>query len=1072
MKAVLLGPRAHHRDMTFASLVRRGIFLAVLSTGVALAASDEAPRELSPNSTIEVAIAAGSKSQFIVDLPSGTAADLRLVQRSGFVDLQLIDVENRESTLRIESGIGGLAEAPLLASASSHWRVVLASRIDKKVASNATLSLTPLRQATDPDDKRGTAFVHYVEAERLRFLNFKETQVSTRSAEVDRQTRAEYAAAESDYAAAGDDCGLRRTRVGLARMEVAHGNYAQGRAVAESAVALACKGDPAERAQTLKTIGMAAGYQGDYAASADAAEQAAALYQQTGDLRYEGIVLGNLSDVYMQLGETDAALSAASGSLHAAEASADAAGVVFSRQSIAAIHLARGELADALGDYRLTLHDLAATPYPMIEGETWNDLGILYHRMGDYAQSLQAYAAAQLVWKSMDNHGGRADTLINQAQTLLESGNTRGAVSAFDEALGIARADGLKSAETGALRGLGAAYAKRGDLRSARRYYTESLDLARTTGEVPAQSYALRAMAAIDYRLGHLTEALGRDESALQLVRQAGDRDGEAVTLEQLARIHAARNELAQARALVDRALDIIETQRGQINDPSLRTTYFASMRAYPDTQIDVLMRLHARFPSQGFAEAALAAAERARARSLQDMLAEKSVDLSRTLAPGLADEQRVAEERLNAAAVQFARLGSKTADDGRRGLGSAVDAASRSLDEVRGRIRAADPRYGDLVRPADLQVVDVQRNFVGDDTAILEYWLGSRESYLWVVTSHSLRVFRLPSRAVIERLSDQLQALCRGTGSTTAGAGFEGLAAAEAEHNAAIRQAAAALGLVVMPPEVRRNLPGTLVVVADAGLQGVPFGLLPAGSTADPLSLAHDVAYLPSISTLEWIRRRAGAVDERREAVAVVAAPDVDSADHPALPYSRMEADAIAALLPKDQVWLALGSEASRANVMAADWRRFTIAHFASHAIVDRRRPELSGIVLSPPPGAGRSQDGVLRVNDIYNLDMPVNLVVLSGCETAAGPGLESEGVFSLARAFFYAGTTRVVASLWPVDDRATAAFMGEFYRALLIEHTTAAGALRSAQRRLASDSRWASPYYWAGFVLQGDWG
>jgi CHAT domain-containing protein len=138
-------------------------------------------------------------------------------------------------------------------------------------------------------------------------------------------------------------------------------------------------------------------------------------------------------------------------------------------------------------------------------------------------------------------------------------------------------------------------------------------------------------------------------------------------------------------------------------------------------------------------------------------------------------------------------------------------------------------------------------------------------------------------------------------------------------------------------------------------------------------------------------------------------------------------------------------------------------------------RRSAPSRVVGDRPvaaAGSRRSQDGVLRVNDIYNLDMPVNLVVLSGCETAAGRGLDSEGVFSLARAFFYAGTTRVVASLWPVDDRATAAFMGEFYRALLIEHTTAAGAIRSAQRRLAGDSRWASPYYWAGFVLQGDWG
>jgi CHAT domain-containing protein len=109
--------------------------------------------------------------------------------------------------------------------------------------------------------------------------------------------------------------------------------------------------------------------------------------------------------------------------------------------------------------------------------------------------------------------------------------------------------------------------------------------------------------------------------------------------------------------------------------------------------------------------------------------------------------------------------------------------------------------------------------------------------------------------------------------------------------------------------------------------------------------------------------------------------------------------------------------------------------------------------------------------MNDIYNLDMPVDLVVLSGCETAAGREMDSDGVLSLSRAFLYAGARQVVASLWQVEDRATAAFMREFYRELLVEHMPAATALRIAQQRISRDNRWASPYYWGGFVLQGDW-
>ena len=704
----------------------------------------------------------------------------------------------------------------------------------------------------------------------------------------------------------------------------------------------------------------------------------------------------------------------------------------------------------------------------MIEGETWNDLGILYHRMADYDQSLQAYAAAQQVWDKMRNHAGHADTLINQAEALLESGKTVGAVHAFNEALTIARADGLKSVEAGALRGLGAADVKRGDLRSARREFLDSLALARSTGTSATESYALRAIAELDYRERRYADARNNAESALQRAQQAADRDGEAATLELLARILAESGELTQARALIDQALEIIETQRGQINDLSLRTSYFASMRAYPNTQIEILMRLDGRFPDEGYAEAALAAAERARARSLQDMLAEKSVDVARSLNPKIADEQREAEDRLNAAAVQFARAGGKVRDDQKRALAGEVDAANRALDQVRGRIRAEDPHYADLLRPADLRVIDLQRQFLDDGTAILEYWLGSHASYLWVISSHRLRVVRLPPRAVIERRGAQLQSLCRARLRGLPAVRFEQIVAAESKHTEAIRQAAAALMRVALPAKTLRGLPNRMVVVADAGLLGLPFGLLPT-STGETLGATHDLVYLPSIAILQAIRRQD--VPSARQELAVVAAPSLASRDLPDLPYARQEAEAIASLLPKEQVWVALGTNASRSTVMSTDWRRFTTVHFAAHAIVDRNRPEMSGIVLSPPPPGVSAQDGVLRLNDIYNLNMPARLVVLSGCETAAGRGLDSEGIFSLSRAFFYAGATRVLASLWPVEDRATAQFMRAFYQALLVEHSTPASALRVAQRRLSADSRWANPYYWAGFVLQGNW-
>jgi CHAT domain-containing protein/tetratricopeptide (TPR) repeat protein len=1060
------------------SWAARSTMLACCAFVPPFATAASPPAQLVPGTELEVRLDADATAGYVVDLPEGTAADLELTQRGGFVDLELRDDTGGVLDVRTEAGVDGHIEAPLLASAARRWDVVISARKGKGSAT-LRLRLSSLHPATQIDGFKGAAFEHYVRAEQLRRANYRETVVTRRAADTDERTRAAYTAAETQYAAAGDGCGQRRALTGLSRMEEALGNHVQARNGAEAALMAGCIGDPAEQAQAFKTIGMAADYQGDFAASAGAGERALALYEQTGDQRYQGIVLGNLSAVYMALGATDRALGAANGSLRAAESTADGQGIVFSRKSIAAIHLARGELASALQEYRHTLEDLAVTPYPMIEGETWNDLGIVYHRMADYPESLKAFARAQIVWQKMSNRVGEADTLIDKAQALLELGAMHRASNDFRRALTIASADGLKSAATRALRGLGSASLALRQPGAARRYFTKSLDIARATGEITAQSYALRALGDVDFQQGRSAGARRDDELALDLARKAADRDGEAATLVQLAREVGAGGDLAAARKYIDEALAIVERQRGQIQDPSLRTSYFASMRAYPDAEIDILMRLDRRFPGKGYALSALAAAERARARSLQDMFAERSIELSRSLAPQLAEAQHAAEERLSTAAFQFGRLRPDAGAEQRRTLANAVDAASRALDEVRGSVHSANPRYADLVQPAALDVGEIQRTLLADDTAVLEYWLGSRKSYVWIVTRDAFRVVRLADRASIERFAGDLATLLRAPASEAPGNGFDALAAAESRQTQAIDRVAAGLAAEVIGEEVLRGLPRKIAIVADGALQETPFGILPTRMHGRSLGTTHDLSYLPSITTLKWLRRTAQK-DELPAALAVFAAPILEplaASAHEAVPglaplaYSRLEAESIAAFLPRDHVWLALGADASRDNALTADWRRYSIVHFATHAIVDRRRPELSGIVLSLYDPTGRPQDGLLRMNDIYNLDMPVDLVVLSGCDTAAGRSMDSEGVLSLSRAFLYAGARRVVASLWPVEDRATAAFMREFYRGLLVEHMPAATALRFSQQHIARDNRWASPYYWAGFVLQGDW-
>jgi CHAT domain-containing protein len=149
----------------------------------------------------------------------------------------------------------------------------------------------------------------------------------------------------------------------------------------------------------------------------------------------------------------------------------------------------------------------------------------------------------------------------------------------------------------------------------------------------------------------------------------------------------------------------------------------------------------------------------------------------------------------------------------------------------------------------------------------------------------------------------------------------------------------------------------------------------------------------------------------------------------------------------------------------------KYRIVHFATHGVLDLEHPELSGIALSMVDEKGRSRDGYLRLNEIYNLNLPAELVVLSACQTGVGKQIKGEGLIALTRGFMYAGARSVVASLWKVDDAATASLMTEFYRQMFTNKLKPAAALRSAQLKISQEKRWQSPYYWAGFFLQGEW-
>jgi CHAT domain-containing protein len=353
----------------------------------------------------------------------------------------------------------------------------------------------------------------------------------------------------------------------------------------------------------------------------------------------------------------------------------------------------------------------------------------------------------------------------------------------------------------------------------------------------------------------------------------------------------------------------------------------------------------------------------------------------------------------------------------------------------------------------------EIQNSVIERGSLLIEYCLGREASYAWLVGHDSIGSVRLPPRQIIEaavrRYLSALQARA-----DSGDAGNESRAARLRAADDALPAAAAALYRMLVAPFAARLGQARLLLVTDGILNTMPIEALPADN-GEPLLAGREIVRLPAASLSPLLRSASPAPPGVRTTVAIVADPEpTGPSDLPPLRFSRAEAESIAAAMPTAK--LALGRDAALARLRSPDFRQAAILHFATHVAIDDAHPARSGLVLS---------NGILRPDDISGLGLAARTVVLSGCRTALGEPLRGEGLIGMTRAFLLAGASRVIASLWDVQDQATARLMGEFYSGLLVRKLAPAAALRSAQLSLRSDPRFSHPYYWAGFILTGDW-
>jgi len=185
----------------------------------------------------------------------------------------------------------------------------------------------------------------------------------------------------------------------------------------------------------------------------------------------------------------------------------------------------------------------------------------------------------------------------------------------------------------------------------------------------------------------------------------------------------------------------------------------------------------------------------------------------------------------------------------------------------------------------------------------------------------------------------------------------------------------------------------------------------------------------------------------------------------------NRRESDTILRLVPPDNRLGLFDFQANRENALSNQLSQYRFIHWATHGFANTEKPELSGIIMSLVDQNGAGKNGYLLLGDIFNLSFNADLVVLSACETGLGEVVQGEGLIGLTRGFMYAGTPRIVTSLWAVADEETATLMSKFYGKILQENLRPAEALRAAQLEMWQSRGWVAPFYWAAFTLQGEW-
>lgn len=712
----------------------------------------------------------------------------------------------------------------------------------------------------------------------------------------------------------------------------------------------------------------------------------------------------------------------------------------------------------------------------------YNNIGLVYRALGVYLKAQDYLEKTILIERESSNNLYLPMVLNNlgvlfrrKASYSMERGDYLKALRYFEDCLELTlKAKSIRT-EIKALNNIGNIYLDLNKYRNALMYFQEGLQKSDKINDMEAVCTIFNNIGNVKLLLGEIDEAKESFTRAFDIGRTLNSRETLWEAYFGLGRCYEQRDEYADAVNYYKMSINVIDRIRSQITVDTYKSSFARNKQKVYESLIRLLYRLQKNEGSKDFREI-FHVVEGAKARAFLETLGESKVDIKERLTPHLKEQEKKISTQISLV-IRHLTSG-ELSEKHRLRLSQELEGLEDDYSLLLQKIRIEVPEVANMVAPSPCDLDQVQDHLLDSKTALIEYYVGEKESYVFFITKENIRLHLLPSRDEIWRsLKAYLKVL-----SDHPETRFHGERASKrlAEELLFFRQ-------WCLPDSIEN-----LIIIPDGALYYLPFetlffdthGLKPSENF---LISKFKISYAPSSSALLFLfkkRKRDHPSDLlalgnpaytwngknfRKNMFPSEILKEVyqnEGFDLTPLPYSEREVKGISKYFHKTRCDIYLNHEASEKIIKNLTLDNYQVLHFACHAILDERFPFRSALVLSKENSL--EEDGFLQVSEIYNLRLASDLVILSACQTGRGRLEKGEGVLGLPRIFFYSGARSVISTLWKIDDKSTAIFMNHFYK-FLSQNMDKAQALRLAKLNMI-ESKYSHPFYWAAFVLNGD--